>query len=119
MEFCGAFPKRTKIVIEYITIEQVSSLNFVECDLSHLAEVVWNKIELFYRLNGTIKRTLMYTVREEILLKMYYYTADGRTLRNTRIDGGVTHHGICSFKGLFAMLQLGRRITELKTGALK
>lgn len=72
MGFLGTRHLRTKIVIEDKIIEQVSSFNYLGCNVSYCENNdVNNKINKFQRMCGTIKRTLSRKTLKETQLKFY------------------------------------------------
>ena len=70
--FIGADHLRTKIIINDETLEQVSQFTHLGCSISYqFSNDVESKLTKFFKLIGTIKRTILRKVRTENILKIY------------------------------------------------
>lgn len=72
MAFEGVDHRRCKIVLNNEIIEQVSSFNYLGCNISYLKEQdVKNKMSKFQQMCGTIRRTLKNKTQRSTQLKFY------------------------------------------------
>jgi len=70
--FVGMDHLRTKIIINYETLEQVSQFTYLGCSISYpFSNDVEFKLAKFLRLIGTIKRIIFKKVRMKTVLKIY------------------------------------------------
>jgi len=71
-DFVGADHLRTKIIINYETLEQVSQCTYLGCSISYqFSNDLESKLAKFLQLIGTIKRTILKKVRKKTILKTY------------------------------------------------
>lgn len=70
MAFCGKSPVRTKIVVDNKIIEQVSSFNYLGCEIGH-DEDTNKKLSKFQSVCGIIHRTMKNKTRKETRIKFY------------------------------------------------
>jgi len=70
--FVGTDHLRTKIIINYKTLEQVSQFDYLGCSIFYqFSNDVEFKLAKFLQLIGTIKRIVFKKVRTETILKIY------------------------------------------------
>jgi len=70
--FAGPYHLRTKIIINYETLEQVSQFTYLGCSISYqFSNDVDPKLAKCLQLIGTIKRITFKKVRTETILKIY------------------------------------------------
>jgi hypothetical protein len=70
--FVGTDNRRTKIIINDETLEQVSQFTYLGCSISYkFSNDVELKLAKFLQLIGTIKKTIFRKVRTEIIWKIY------------------------------------------------
>ncbi len=69
MAFCGISPVRTKIVVDNKIIEQVSSFNYLGCEIGH-DEDTNKKLSKFQSVCGIIHRTIENKTRKEMRIKL-------------------------------------------------
>jgi len=70
--FVGTDHRRTKIIINDETLEQVSQFNYLGCSISYqFSNNVEFKLAKFLQLTDKIKRTIFKKLRTETILKIY------------------------------------------------
>jgi hypothetical protein len=69
---CSKWPVRSKLTLDNKPIEQVSKVNYLDCQLSYQGEVdVNDNLEKLHYTCGTIKRTLKNKIKMETHIKFY------------------------------------------------